>query len=44
MISNTHISAQKPRRRQLDAKVCGSEILVETTLFNNDISKMTQAL
>jgi len=25
MISKTHISAQKPRRRQLNAKVCGKE-------------------
>ena len=25
MISKTHISAQKPHRRQLNTKVCGSE-------------------
>jgi len=25
MISKTHISAQKPRGRQLNTKVCGSE-------------------
>ena len=49
-ISKTHVVAQKHRRRQLNAKVCGSEsaifcilsFFVQTTLFNNDISKMTQ--
>ena len=28
MISKTYISAQKPRRRQLNAKVCGSESVI----------------
>ena len=46
VISKTHISGQKPRGRQLNAKVCGSEsaifrilsfFLVKTTMFNNDI-------
>ena len=45
MIRKTHISAQKARGRQLNAKVCGSEsaiflILVKTTKFNNDISQI----
>ena len=56
MISKTHTSAQKPRGRQLNAKVCGSEsaiflillssffFLVKTTKFNNDISKTVQVL
>ena len=49
MISKTHISAQKPRGRQLNAKVCGCEsaifrLLSQTTEFNNDISKMVQVL
>ena len=52
MISNTHISPQKPRGRQLNAKVCIAKLpffvvflsffLVKTTNFNNDISKMVQ--
>ena len=48
MISKTHISAQKPRGRQLNAKVCGSQSAIlsrnKTTKFNNDISKMVQVL
>ena len=54
MTSMTHITAQKPRGRQLNAKVCGSEsaiflillsfFLVKTTNFNNDISKTVQVL
>ena len=51
MISKTHISAQKPRGRQLNTKVCGSEnaifllsFFVQTTLSNNDISKTVQVL
>ena len=56
MISKSHISAQKPRRRQLNAKVCGSEsdifrllsffpsFIVQITLSNNDNSKMAQVL
>ena len=52
MISKTHISGQKPRRRQLNKKVCGSKsaifvilsFLVQTTLSNNDNSKTVQAL
>ena len=47
MISKTHISAQKVRRRQLNAKVCGSIFLilfVKTTKFNNDILKIVQVL
>ena len=49
VISKTHISGQKPRGRQLNAKVCGHEsaifrillsfFLVKTTMFNNDISQ-----
>ena len=45
VISKTHASGQKPRGRQLNAKVCGSEsaifliLLVTTTMFNNDISQ-----
>ena len=49
MISRTHISTQKPHGRMLNAKVCGSEsaiflILLQTTKFNNDISKTVQVL
>ena len=49
MISKTHTSAQKPRERQLNAKVCGCEsgilrLFVKTTEFNNDISKTVQVL
>ena len=54
MISKTHITAQKLRGRQLNAKVCCSEsaiflillsfFLVKTTKFNNDISKTVQVL
>jgi len=52
MISRPHISAQKARRRQLNAKVCVSEsaiflikfFLVKTTKFNTDISKTVQVL
>ena len=45
--------AQKPHRRQLNAKVCGSKkhhfsypffFLVKTMMFNNNISKMLQVL
>ena len=48
MISKTHTSAQKPRGRQLNAKVCGCEsaifrlLIVKTAMFNNDISKTVQ--
>ena len=56
MISKTHISVQKLRGRQLNAKVCGSEsaiflilsfflsFFLQTTMFNNDISKTVQVL
>ena len=55
MISKTHITAQKLRGRQLNAKVCGSEsaiflfllssfLLIKTTKFNNDISNTVQVL
>ena len=49
MIRKTHVSAQKLRGRQLNAKVCGSEsaiflILIKTTKFNKDISKTVQVL
>ena len=33
MTSKTHISGQKPRERQLNAKVCGS-LLCSTTITN----------
>ena len=48
VISKTHVSGQKLRGRQLNAKVCGSEsaifrilsfFLVKTTMLNNDISQ-----
>ena len=57
MISKTHISAQKPRGRQQNTKVCGSKsaiflillsfflsFFLQTTMFNNDISKTVQVL
>ena len=55
MISKTHISGQKPRGRQLNAKVCDSKSaifrLLSSYFFlrydfcsNNDNSKMVQAL
>ena len=54
MISKTHITAQKPHGRQLNAEVCCREsaiflillsfFLVKTTKFNNDISKTVQVL
>ena len=55
MISKTHISGQKPHRRQLNKKVCGSKsaifvilsfffFFVQTILLNNDNSKTVQAL
>ena len=45
VINKTHIVTQKPRGRQLNAKVCGSKnaifliLLLQTTMFNNDILK-----
>ena len=49
MISKTHTSAQKPRGRQLNAKVCGSEStnfrpLCSDHFSNNDNSKTAQVL
>ena len=49
MISKTHTSAQKPRGRQLKAKVCGSEStnfrpLCSDHFSNNDNSKTAQVL
>ena len=52
VISKTHRSAQKPRGRQLNAKVCGCKIaiflilsfFVTTLCSNNDISKTVQVL
>jgi len=51
MISKTHISAQKPHGRQLNAKVCGCESAIFrllsfslATMFNNDISKTVQVV
>ena len=47
----THIVAQKPHRRQLNAKVCGSESAISILYFlfsdhfvNNDNSKTAQVL
>ena len=46
MISKTHISAQKPRGRQLNAKVCGSESAIFRllsfflSLFNNRLVRV----
>ena len=36
MISKTHISSQKPRGRQLNAKVCGSESAIFLFLLSSD--------
>ena len=36
MISKTHTSAQKPRGRQLNAKVCGSESAIFLILLSSD--------
>ena len=36
MISKTHISAQKPRGRQLNAKVCGSQSAIFLILLSSD--------
>ena len=36
MISKTHISAQQPRGRQLNAKVCGSESAIFLILLSSD--------
>ena len=53
MISKTHIVAQTPCGRQLNAKVCSSESVIfpilsilsyDHFMFNNDISKMVQVL
>ena len=56
MLSKTHRSAQKPRGRQLNTKVCGCKIaiflilsfflsfFVTTLCSNNDISKTVQVL
>ena len=48
MISKTHIKAHKPRERQLNAKLCGSEsaifLILQITMFNNNISKTVQVL
>ena len=50
VISKTHISGQKPRRRQLNEKVCGSKsaifviLLCSANLSNNDNLKTVQAL
>ena len=51
MISKTYVGAQKPRGRQLNAKMCGSEtailfvfFLVKTTMFNSDVSKTVTVL
>jgi len=52
MISKTHISAQKPRRRQLNAKVCSGKSVIfliflsslQPLRSNNDNSKMVQLL
>ena len=53
MISKTHVSAQKSRGRQLNTKVYGYESVIflillsfflQTTMFNNDISKTVQVL
>ena len=50
MISKTHISGQKPRGRQLNAKVCGSKstifrlLLCSDHLSNDDNSKTAQVL
>ena len=35
MISKTHIVAQKPRRRQLNAEVCGSESAIFVILLSS---------
>ena len=34
VISKTHISGQKPRGRQINAKVCGSESAIFRILFS----------